>query len=363
MQGITLPANIPPTGTCSKQTLITLEWDGFHDLVVIDEIARCGYLGVNWGLSCGNTIGCPPIINYGSPEQKKRFLQSILRGEKRMCLAITEPIAGSDVAGIQTTAHKSHDGKYYIVNGQKKWITNGIWADYCTCAVRTGGSGAPGISALIVPLKNYPGVTLRKLQNSGVNASGSTFIEFDDVKVPVENLLGKENEGFKIVMSNFNHERLWLGITSLRLARVCCEDAYSHAVTRHTFGKPLLSNQVIRAKFTEMGRMIETTQALLENMIYHSTTVDSERREKDLAAWYALIKVQAGRTLEFVNREAQQVLGGLGYARGGRGGRVEQISRDLRVLVVGGGSDEILTDLVARQMDAKAKKLRGSAKL
>jgi len=264
-------------------------------------------------------------------------------------------IAGSDVAGLQTTAKKSPDGKHYIVNGQKKWITNGIWADYCTAAVRTGGPGAGGISALIIPLKNYPGVTTRKQTNSGVNASGSTFIEFDDVRVPVENLLGNENQGFKIVMSNFNHERLWLGVTALRMARVCCEDAYSHAITRHTFGSPLLANQVIRAKFTDMGRHLETTWALVEALVYHSSTVSAERRERDLASWYALVKVQAGRTLEKVNRECQQVFGGLGYSRGGRGGRVEQISRDLRVLVVGGGSDEILTDLVARQMDARRK--------
>src|SRR5271169_2305685 len=184
---------------------------------------------------------------------------------------------------------------------------------------------------------------------------GSTFIEFDDVKVPVENLLGKENAGFKIVMSNFNHERLWLGVTALRMARVCCEDAYSHATTRQTFGSPLLANQVIRAKFTDMGRHIETTWSLMEALVYHSSTVSPEQRERDLASWYALVKVQAGRTLEIVNRECHQVFGGLGYSRGGRGGRVEQISRDLRVLVVGGGSDEILTDLVARQMDSRRK--------
>lgn len=174
--------------------------------------------------------------------------------------------------------------------------------------------------------------------------------------MPIENLLGQENAGFKIVMSNFNHERLWLGVTALRMARVCCQDAYTHAVTRHTFNKPLISNQVIRAKFTDMGRAIESTWALIENLVYHASTVSSEERERDLASWYALTKVQAGRTLETVNREAQQVFGGLGYSRGGRGGRVEQISRDLRVLVVGGGSDEILTDLVARQMDGKARK-------
>jgi alkylation response protein AidB-like acyl-CoA dehydrogenase len=198
MSDIKLPAGIPAKGLLPGSTALMIEWDAFHDLIVIDEIARCGYLGVNWGLSCGNAIGCPPIINYGTPAQKQRLLPPILRGEKRMCLAITEPLglsplpsplvdhlltpaAGSDVAGIQTTAKKSKDGKHYIVNGQKKWITNGIWADYCTAAVRTGGSGAGGISALIIPLKNYPGVTTRKQTNSGVNASGtplpfSTFL-------------------------------------------------------------------------------------------------------------------------------------------------------------------------------------------
>ena len=190
MGNIQLPDGISPR-----------DWDAFHDMILIDEVARCGYLGVIWGLTCGNAIGCPPLINYGTHEQKEKFLPDILSGKKRTCLAVTEPDAGSDVAGITTTAEKSDDGKCYIVNGSKKWITNGIWADYCTAAVRTGGNGAKGISALILPL-DLPGVERRKIQNSGVNASGSTYIEFDNVQVPVENLLGKENEGFKIVMSS-----------------------------------------------------------------------------------------------------------------------------------------------------------------
>lgn len=173
-----LPGNIKAT-----------EWDGFHDLIVIDEIARCGYLGVIWALTCGNSIGAPPLINCGTAEQKERFVPSILDGSSRFCLAVTEPdgrplkllcdmtgltdgeliIAGSDVAGITTTAVRR--GDVYVVNGAKKWITNGMWADYCTAAVRTGGPGRQGISALIIPLK-HNGVTCRKIGNSGVSASG-----------------------------------------------------------------------------------------------------------------------------------------------------------------------------------------------
>lgn len=145
------------------------EWDSFHDLVFMDEMARCGYLGPIFGLSCGNIIGLPPVINYGSAEQKRKFVPDVLHGRTRFCLGVTEPDAGSDVAGITTTAVR--EGRIYRCNGSKKWITNGIWADYCTMAVRTGGAGAKGLSVLVVPLK-AKGVTLKRMENSGIHASG-----------------------------------------------------------------------------------------------------------------------------------------------------------------------------------------------
>lgn len=155
---LSLPGGIKPT-----------EWDAFHDLIFMDEIARCGHLGVVFGLACGNVIGAPPVIRFGTPEQKKKFLPDILNGRKRFCLGVTEPDAGSDVAGLTTTAVRK--GDKYIVNGNKKWITNGIWADYCTAAVRTGGPGQKGISVLVIPL-TAAGVTRKKLYNSGVSSSG-----------------------------------------------------------------------------------------------------------------------------------------------------------------------------------------------
>jgi alkylation response protein AidB-like acyl-CoA dehydrogenase len=349
LDGQKLPAGIDPA-----------DWDGFHDLIIIDEIARCGYLGVIWALSCGNSIGAPPVINYGTPEQKKKFLPDIYKGKTRFCLGITEPDAGSDVAGITTTAERR--GDVYIVNGTKKWITNAIFADYATTAVRTGGPGRKGVSALVIPLK-AKGVTCRKLENSGVHASGSTYIEFDDVEVPISNLLGRENEGFDIIMSNFNHERLWLACTSLRMARVCAEDAYIHAITRETFGRKLITNQIIRAKFSSMGRRLDSAHALMEQLV---NLIDSSKGEKSNDPWVggllANLKVLAGQTLEHVNREAQQVLGGLGYAKKGRGARIEQISRDLRVMVVGGGSEEILVDLAMNQEMKFAERSRAREK-
>jgi alkylation response protein AidB-like acyl-CoA dehydrogenase len=156
--GITLPANIPFN-----------EWDTWCSVIVSDEFNRLGYVGVIWGLSGGNSIGCPPVSRFGTKNQRQKWLPKVAKGELRFCLGITEPDGGSDVANIKTIARRK--GEMYVVNGSKKWITNGIWSDYCTTAVRTGGHGHGGISLLVVPLK-AKGVTLRKMENQGVHASG-----------------------------------------------------------------------------------------------------------------------------------------------------------------------------------------------
>ncbi|OJD19654.1 hypothetical protein AJ78_00386 [Emergomyces pasteurianus Ep9510] len=335
MGGLSLPAGIEPE-----------EWDVFHNLVMTDELNRVGYTGVLWGLFGGNNIGCPPILNFGNEAQRLKYLPGVSRGEIRFCLGITEPDAGSDVANIRTTATRR--GNKYVVNGAKKWITNGIWADYCTAAVRTGGEGRRGISLLIIPL-TAKGVTRRRMENSGVNASGSTFLEFDEVEVPVENLIGSENDGFKYIMSNFNPERLSLASSCIRLSRVCVEDAYNYAITRETFGQPLIANQIIRAKFSKFGRLIEPCQAFLEQLAYTVHVAAKTGQEVNVGGMTALLKVMSTRCLEKVCREAQQVMGGAGYNKSGKGARIEQISRDVRVYVVGGGSEEILSDLAVRQ--------------
>ncbi|PGH09099.1 hypothetical protein GX51_00853 [Blastomyces parvus] len=335
MGGLSLPAGIAPE-----------DWDVFHNLVAADELNRVGYTGALWGLFGGNNIGCPPILNFGNEAQRLEYLPKVSRGEIRFCLGITEPDAGSDVANIRTTAIRR--GNKYIVNGAKKWITNGIWADYCTAAVRTGGKGRRGISLLIIPLA-AKGVTRRRMENSGVNASGSTFIEFDDVEVPVENLIGTENDGFRYIMSNFNPERLGLATSCIRLSRVCVEDAYNYAINRETFGQPLIANQIIRAKFSKFGRLIEPCQAFLEQLAYTIQVAAKNGQEANVGGMTALLKVMSTRCLEKVCREAQQVLGGAGYNKSGRGARIEQISRDVRVFVVGGGSEEIMSDLAVRE--------------
>lgn len=170
------------------------DFDYLHSLIFADEMARSGLIGPSGSLTTGMAFGVPPILKFGSPQVQERFLPELLTGRKRSCIAITEPDAGSDVAGITTTATMSGDGTHYVVNGTKKWITNGIWTDYATMAVRTGGegSGAKGLSLLVVPLKGQPGVTMRRLKVAGQVSAGTTYIELDEVKVPVENLIGEE---------------------------------------------------------------------------------------------------------------------------------------------------------------------------
>ncbi len=148
---------------------------------------------------------------------------------------------------------------------------------------------------------------------------------------------------------DFNHERLWLACTSLRMARCCAEDAYKYAITRETFGKKLITNQIIRSKFSSMGRSIDSAFAWMEQLVSMIEFAKHSETDAYIGGLIANLKVLAGRTLEHVNREAQQVLGGLGYSKNGRGARIEQISRDVRVMVVGGGSEEILADLAMNQ--------------
>ena len=228
------------------------EYDHFHELIFGDEISRCGSGGVLWGLFGGLSIGLPPVLRFGSKYLQDKVGKACLTGEKVICLAITEPYAGSDVANLTTEAVKTPDGKHFIVNGEKKWITNGVFADYFTTAVRTGGPGMKGVSLLLIE-KTMPGVTTRQMKCSGVWPSGTTYITFEDVKVPVENLIGKENRGFRYIMLNFNSERLAISMQASRFARVCLEEAIKHSYRRKTFGKRLIDHPVIRMKIAHMA--------------------------------------------------------------------------------------------------------------
>ena len=329
------------------------KWDLFHELIITDELCRSASGGVVWNLIAGLGIGGPPLVKAGQPALLDRILPGILSGDKRICLAITEPDAGSDVANLSCEAKLSEDGKHYIVNGEKKWITNGVWCDYFTTAVRTGGSGMDGISLLLI--ERGPGVSTRRMDCQGVWSSGTTYITFEDVMVPVENVLGKVDKGFRVIMTNFNHERIGIVIQSLRFSRVCFEESVKYASKRRTFGKPLIEHPVIRLKLANMARQIEASYSWLESLIYQGERLGETEAMLRLGGPIASLKAQSTIVFEFCAREASQIFGGLSYSRGGQGGKVERLYRDVRAYAIPGGSEEIMLDLSIRQSMRVAK--------
>ena len=314
--------------------------DIFHGIVTSEELAQgCG--GVAASLLSLN-ISLPLIMALGTEEQKQKYIPPVIAGDKIACLGVTEPSGGSDVAGIKTKAVR--DGDHFIINGSKMFITSGIRADYYVIACRTGGPGTSGISAIVVE-KGTPGFTQTPLKKMGWLSSDTAALYFDDVRVPVENLIGGENSGWMGIMSNFSQERLGLAAGMNAYSQICIDEAVTWAKDRKTFGKPLIENQVIKHKLAEMSRKVNATKAYMELLTWK--VMNGEQPIADLA----LLKVQASKTMEYCAREAMQILGGAGYLKANSGpGKVERIYREVRVNAIGGGSEEIMLDLASRQL-------------
>ncbi|MFI2809758.1 MULTISPECIES: acyl-CoA dehydrogenase family protein [Microbulbifer] len=312
--------------------------DIFHTIVAAEELARCGAGGLYASLMV-HGIALPPVVHYGSPALREAVIPPVLRGERHIALAVTEPGAGSDVANLQCRAER--DGDDFIVRGEKTFITGGMRANWFTAAVRTGGEGFGGISLLLIPA-DAAGVERQALeQKQGWWCSDTASIFFDGVRVPRANLVGEENAGFLPIVHNFNSERLGIAASCVEYSRVCLQEAIDWARERKTFGKRLADHQVIRHKFAQMLQRINATAAYLE------LCAAAEQRGELGVADVSLLKVQATETMELCAREAMQVMGGAGYMRGSR---TERIYREVRVNAIGGGSEEILRDLASRQM-------------
>ena len=312
--------------------------DSLATIALCDEFARTGSGGLIAGL-LSHGIGLPPILNLGTDEQKQRFVPDVLAGRKISALAITEPSGGSDVANLRTVARR--DGDHYVVNGSKTFITSGVRADLVTVAVRTGPPGLMGISLLVVEA-GTPGFTRTPLDKKmGWWCSDTATLYFDECRVPAANLLGEENRGFLGIMQNFNRERLMLAAMAVAFAQVCLDEATAYARQRETFGKPLIVRQVIRHKLVDMATRIHPVRAWL---------VDLARRI-DAGEWpiaeICMLKNAAVAAVEFCAKEGVQIFGGAGFLRGAK---VERIYRETKVLAIGGGAEEIMKDLAAKQL-------------
>jgi len=297
----------------------------------------------------------------GPPHLKQQIVSDIITGKKFCSLMISEPGYGSDVAGIETTAIR--DGDHFIVNGTKKWITGGLWSEWFTTAVRTGGpgSGMRGLSLLLIN-KNMPGFKVRKMETQAGGLHNTSMVSLNNVRVPVKNLIGKEGMGFKYIVVNFNHERWVIAIQACRCARRCFEESIKYGMRRKTFGKRLVDHQAIRMKLAEMARQIESLQDTIERITYQ---FDNKTDDRIMGGQCALLKVTASKTYEFCAREASQVFGGSSIVQEGSGKVVEMLYRGVRATAIPGGSEEILLDFAIRQMigPAPSKKKGNSAKL
>lgn len=308
-----------------------------HLLVTGEELVLAGTsVGVAVGLGSHN-IGLPPILHFGTAEQKERFIRPVLRGHKISCLAITEPGAGSDVANISTRARV--EGDHYVVSGAKTFITSGTRADFITAAVRTGGPGHGGISLLVIE-RDRPGVSVgRKLRKMGWWASDTAELSFDEVRVPRANLIGEENQGFVAIMANFVTERLMLAGQSVAIAQLAYQESVRYARERQAFNKPLMGFQVTRHKLADMSTRIAAARALTGEVA--TRYVQGEHN----AALAAQAKNTATDALMFVVHEAVQIHGGYGYMRETL---VERLYRDARLYPIGGGAREIMNELIAK---------------
>lgn len=315
-----------------------VEADLFYMIIAAQELASAGCGGLSASLM-SHGIGSPPIVEFGSEALKKRVLPPIYAGEAISALAISESGGGSDVAALKTSARR--DGDHYIVNGSKTFITSGMRADTYTVAVRTGEAGHRGISLLVID-RDTPGFTRTPLERKmGWWCSDTATLYFDDCRVPVDNLLGEENQGSKMIMNNFNFERIFMAAGCIGFARACYDEVVDYARQRQTFGRPLIEHQVVRHKLTDMYMKIEASQAYLEKLAWRIEQGDNP------VADVCLLKNQSTLTMEYCAREAVQVLGGAGYLRGPKS---ERVYREVRVNAIGGGAEEIMRDLASRQL-------------
>ncbi len=314
--------------------------DYVHQAVFVEEMARCGSGGVSAGIGAHTDIATPPIWKFGTEEQKQRWLVPAIAGEKIGALAITEPGGGSDVAAVRTSAKR--DGDEYVVNGSKTFITNGVRADFYVTAVSTAPDGGHhGLSFLVLE-RDMPGFEVsRKLEKLGWHASDTGELSFSDVRVPAENMLGGENKGFYLIMANFQWERISMALGAVGGMQATFDRTLDYAKEREAFGRPIGQFQAIRHKLAEMATLIEAAR----DYAYYGLRLFVS--EQECLKEVSIAKLFCCDAAVKVADEAVQIHGGYGYMREYD---VERALRDARLGPIGGGTSEIMKEIIGRQM-------------
>ena len=312
--------------------------DIFHALIVVEELIRAGSVGTAVGLG-SHTISLPPILSLGTQAQRDRFAVPVVEGRKIACLAITEPGTGSDVARVRTTARR--EGDHYVLDGAKTFITSGTRADVIVLLARTSEHPHGGLTFFVVE-GGTPGLSIGKpLKKMGWWASDTAEFFLDNCRVPVQNRLGEEGSGFKALMANFVKERLFLGANCVSIAQLALDASLSYVGQREAFGRPLSGFQVTRHKLAEMATRTEQARSFV------SVVAEGYRRGEDVRATVAMAKNAAADACSFVTDAAVQLHGGMGYMRESL---VERLYRDARLYPIGGGTTEIMREIISKSL-------------
>jgi alkylation response protein AidB-like acyl-CoA dehydrogenase len=309
------------------------------NIVLAEEMTRSRSGGLATGIAVHTDMATAPILAFGTEEQKQEYLAPSIRGEKISCLGITEPDAGSDVAGIRTRAVRDDSGDF-VINGSKTYITNGIRADYIVLVVKTDpDAGYDGFTLFLVPM-DAPGVIREKaLEKLGMHASDTALLAFQDVRVGPEAVLGEEGKGFYHIMWELQGERMIGAAGSVAAAQRCFDQTLQFALERKAFGRQIGKFQVIRHKFAEMATKLESARQLVYNTAWRFGNGEYPVREISMA------KLHASRVAVEVADECIQIHGGAGYMKEYG---IERVWRDLRLNRIGAGTDEIMLDVIGR---------------
>lgn len=311
--------------------------DYWYVTVLCEELVRSRNAGVNMGILVQAQMATPLISELGSEEQKQQFLAPAIRGERIGALGISEPSCGSDVASIKTTARR--DGDDLVIDGSKMWITNGTRADFITLAVRTGGPGYAGISLVTFPTDAKGFSVSKKLDKVGNLASDTAILFFENCRIPARYLLGAENEGFYLIMRNFQGERLVGSITTVAAMEQMVADAIGYGHEREAFGRPIIKFQVWRHRFVEHLTSIEAAKRLT----YHA--VDLFDRKQEAVKEISMAKLFAGDLAQRVAYDCQQFHGGMGYIEETP---IARAWRDIRLITIGAGTSEVMKEIIAK---------------
>ncbi len=312
--------------------------DFSYSVAVAEALGACDCGGVPLAIGVQTDMCTPALAQFGSEELKEEFLRPAIAGDQVGSIGVSEPNAGSDVAGLRTVARS--DGDDYIIDGTKMWITNGMKADWC-CVLANTGDGKPHVnkSLIIVPL-DAPGIERQKIEKLGMWSSDTAQLFFDGVRVPKRNLVGQENFGFAIQMWQFQEERLWGAANALRTLDRCIDETIAYTRGRTTFGQPILDNQVVHFRLAELRTEVE----MLRSLVYRAT--EAYVNGENILKLASMAKLKAGRLSREVTDSCLQFWGGMGYSRESW---ITRAYRDARLASIGGGADEIMLGIIAKE--------------